>query len=75
MRERCPITDERMIDDCYITIEFGYGSTKDCWTYKFHPVSDKVGQAVLETIQSLAKDGVDVDDFGKDEMDDHFGVK
>ena len=73
---KCPITDrEDMIDDCYITIEFGYGSEKDCWTYKFHPVHDSVGIEVLKTIQSMAKKGVDVDDFGKDEMDDIFGVK
>lgn len=51
---KCPVTNrEDMIDDCHITIEFGYGSDLDCMTYKFSPVHDSVGKEVLKTIDSM----------------------
>jgi len=70
---KCPVTDkEDMIDDCYIEIQFGYGSDKDMWTYKFGDergaVHDIVGKKVLETIQSLMPEGKSVEDFGKDTL-------
>ena len=69
----CPVTDrEDVIDDCYITIEFGYGSDKDMMTYKFNTVHDIVGKKVLETIQSLMPKGRSVEDFGRDTMDELF---
>ena len=38
---KCPVTGrEDMIDDCYIKVEFGYGSDKDLMTYRFGPVHD-----------------------------------
>ena len=66
---KCPVTDRKdMIDDCYITVEFGYGSDKDMWTYNFGPVHDIVGKKVLETIQSLMPPGKSVEDFGIDTL-------
>tara|TARA_R110002110_G_scaffold366486_2_gene576568 strand:+ start:72 stop:377 length:306 start_codon:yes stop_codon:yes gene_type:complete len=66
---KCPITDrDDMIDDCYIEIQFGYGSDKDMWTYNFGPVHDVVGKKVLEAIQSLMPEGKSVDDFGEDTL-------
>ena len=63
---KCPITDkEDMIDDCHITIEFGYGSDRDLTTYTFSPVHDEVGKKVLELIQSMMKSG-SVEAFGRD---------
>ena len=51
---RCPVTGrDDMIDDCHITIEFGYGSDKDLTTYTFSPVHDEVGKKVLELIQKM----------------------
>ena len=66
---KCPITDrDDMIDDCYIEIQFGYGSDKDMWTYNFGPVHDVVGKKVLEAIQSLMPEGKSVDDCGEDTL-------
>ena len=61
-----------MIDDCYIKVEFGYGSDKDLMTYRFGPVHDEVGKKVLALIQMLLPDGKSIEDFGKDETDDYF---
>ena len=70
---KCPVTDrEDVIDDCYIKVEFGYGSDLDLTTYRFGPVHDEVGKKVLGLIQMLMPDGKSVEDFGKDEMDDYF---
>ena len=70
---KCPVTDrEDVIDDCYITIEFGYGSDKDLWTYKFNTVPDSVGKKVLEAIQSMMPEGKSVESFGEDTMAEHF---
>ena len=70
---RCPITGrDDMIDDCHITIEFGYGSDKDLTTYRFSPVHDEVGKKVLEAIQSLMPEGRSVEDFGENVMEQYF---
>ena len=72
--EKCPVTGrDDMIDDCYIEIQFGYGSDKDMWTYKFGPVHDTVGKGVLNLVQSYmdtAKPPIarSVDDFGEDTL-------
>ena len=69
----CPVTDSKdVIDDCYITIEFGYGSDKDMTTYRFNKVQDEVGKKVLEVIQSMMPEGRSVEDFGRDTMAEHF---
>ena len=66
---KCPVTNrEDFIDDCYIEIQFGYGSDKDMWTYNFGAVHDIVGKKVLETIQSLMPKGKSVEDFGEDTL-------
>ena len=66
---KCPVTNrEDFIDDCYIEIQFGYGSDKDMWTYNFGAVHDIVGKKVLETIQSLMPEGRSVEDFGVDTL-------
>ena len=70
---KCPVTDrEDMIDDCYIKVEFGFGSDKDLMTYRFGPVHDEVGKKVLEAIQSVMPKNRSVEEFGEDEMDDYF---
>jgi len=70
---KCPITNkEDMIDDCHITIEFGYGSDKDLTTYTFSPVHDEVGKKVLAYIQSISEKGVDIENFARDVMDETF---
>ena len=61
-----------MIDDCYIRVEFGFGSDKDLMTYRFGPVHDEVGKKVLGLIQMLMTNGKSVEDFGKDETEDYF---
>jgi hypothetical protein len=33
--KKCPITNNNVIDDCHIRIEFGYGSDLDLTTYEF----------------------------------------
>ena len=70
---KCPITNkEDMIDDCHITIEFGYGSDKDLTTYTFSPVHDEVGKKALAYIQSISEEGVDVENFARGVMDETF---
>lgn len=70
---KCAITNkEDMIDDCHITIEFGYGSDKDLTTYTFSPVHDEVGKKVLAYIQSISEKGVDIENFARDVMDETF---
>ena len=68
----CPITNKDVLDDCHITIEFGYGSDKDLFTYKFSPVHDEVGKKVLKYIQSIMPKGKSVEKFGKNVMHEYF---
>ena len=72
---KCPISNkEDMIDDCHITIEFGYGSDKDLWTYTFSPVHDEVGKSVLKFLQTISVNkNFNVEDFGRDIMEQEFG--
>lgn len=70
---KCPISNkEDVIDDCHITIEFGYGSDKDLTTYTFSPVHDEVGKKVLAYIQSISEKGVNIENFARDVMDETF---
>ena len=69
----CPVTGrDDMIDDCHITIEFGYGSDKDMWTYHFNTIHDSVGKKVLEAIQSMMPEDRSVESFGTDTMAECF---
>ena len=70
----CPITNKDVLDDCHITIEFGYGSDKDMTTYQFSPVHDEVGKKVVAYIQSLMPKGRSVEEFGRNVMDELFDV-
>tara|TARA_Y100001937_G_C7129868_1_gene336759 strand:- start:353 stop:592 length:240 start_codon:yes stop_codon:yes gene_type:complete len=72
---KCPISNkEDMIDDCHITIEFGYGSDKDLQTYIFSPVHDEVGKSVLKFLQTISVNkNFNVEDFGRDVMEEEFG--
>jgi len=69
----CPITNKDVLDDCHITIEFGYGSDKDMTTYTFSPVHDEVGKKVISYIQSLMPKGHSIEEFSVDVMDELFG--
>lgn len=69
----CPITNKDVLDDCHITIEFGYGSDKDMTTYTFSPVHNEVGKKVISYIQSLMPKGHSVEEFSVDVMDELFG--
>jgi hypothetical protein len=75
MTKKCPITNKKVIDDCHITIEFGYGSSKDLTTYTFSPVHDEVGKKVLESIQSMMQENEDIEKYGKNVMHEYFGEK
>jgi hypothetical protein len=68
----CPITNRQVIDDCHISIEFGYGSDLDMTTYKFSPVHDEVGKKVVKYIESLMPRGHSVEEFGRNVMDELF---
>ena len=68
----CPITNKDVLDDCHISIEFGYGSDKDMTTYTFSPVHDEVGKKVLSYMQSLMPIIHSVEDFSICVMDDLF---
>lgn len=69
----CPITNKEVIDDCHITIEFGYGSDLDMTTYSFSPVHDEVGKKVIKYIESLMPKGHSAQEFATNVMDDIFG--
>ena len=71
--ENCPITNKQVIDDCHITIDFGYGSDLDMTTYKFSPIHDEVGKKVLSYIQSLMPKGHSIEEFGTNVIDELFG--
>jgi len=63
---RCAITDsEDVIDDCYIEIQFGYGSPRDLETYNFGPVLHEVGEDILQYIVSKMSKGKKLKDFKK----------
>jgi hypothetical protein len=60
----CAITNKNdVIDDCYIKLEFGYGSKRDMETYSFGPVRDKTAEKILQYIGTLLKKNKTLDDF------------
>lgn len=71
----CAITGvDKVIDDCHVTIEFGYGSSKDLHTYQFSPITERVGVDILDYIQKvLDENGADksIEDFRTDKRTDH----
>lgn len=72
MNKKCPITNDDVIDDCHIRIEFGYGSDLDLMTYEFSAVSDQVGKALLKTIQDMMIDDQSVEQFSRDTTHEEF---
>ena len=84
---KCKITNKETLDDCHITIEFGYGSELDFTTYEFSPVHESVGKEILKFIdEMLVSDYKDhpilgvqvekkrsVEDFSRNTMDEYFG--
>ena len=71
----CAITGvDKVIDDCHVTIEFGYGSSKDLHTYQFSPITERTGVDILNYIQGLlnaAGGGKSVEHFRTDKQSDH----
>ena len=74
MNKKCLITNEHVIDDCHIRIEFGYGSDLDLTTYEFSAVSDQVGKAALQAIQQLMTGNQSVEQFSRDVTEETFGL-
>jgi hypothetical protein len=61
---KCAITNKKdVIDDCYIQLNFGYGSRRDMETYKFGPVRDKTAEKILQYIGKQLKKDKTLDDF------------
>ena len=63
---RCVVTDsEDVIDDCYIEIQFGYGSPRDLETYNFGAVKHEIGEDILKYIVSRMAEDKKLEDFKK----------
>ena len=61
-RERtCDLTNTPMINDCYVRITFGYDSELNRHTYRFS-TCDKVGQQIIQYINTLYTNGKTIDD-------------
>jgi hypothetical protein len=70
--QTCPISNKQVLDDCHISIEFGYGSDLDMTTYSFSSIHDEVGKKVVAYIQSLMPKGHSVEEFATNVMADLF---
>lgn len=69
----CIFTGEDVIDDCYVKIDFGYGANKDGMLYEFGPVSEQVGDELLNLLQHKLKSG-SISDYGKETFHTEFKV-
>lgn len=69
----CIFTGQNVIDDCYIKIDYGYGANKDGSLYEFGPVSEQIGDEILDSLQHKLKSG-DVSDYRKDTFHTQFEV-
>lgn len=67
----CIFTGEDVIDDCYVRIDYGYGANKDGLLYEFGPVSEQVGDELLELLQLKLKSG-SITDYRKDTFNTQF---
>jgi hypothetical protein len=73
---KCSITgNPGVIDDCHITIEFGYGSDKDMTTYQFSPVADETGKKILKYISTLMPRHITVAEHARDVLEETFGER
>ena len=71
----CCITDRvDVVDDASISIEFGFGSTRDMQTFRFPLINHDVAESILQFIQSLMVEGRSVtdSDFLTDYLDEGF---
>ncbi len=76
---KCVVTNNPVIDDCSIMIDFGYGSDRDLQSFEFNTVSDELGEEILQLIASkLPKDkklnDFRVDSFALADQFDRSGV-
>ena len=69
----CIFTGNDVIDDCYIKIDYGYGANKDGMLYEFGPVSEQVGDELLESLQNKLKSG-SISDYSKETFHTEFKV-
>jgi hypothetical protein len=68
----CAITGKTgVVDDCSVTIEFGYGSDRDFMKYTFTPVHHDTGVRILNYIQTLMPSGNKVKFHGKNTLTDN----
>lgn len=64
---KCIVTDQPTLEtECEITIEFGYGSSRDLTKYTFSPVCHAAGVKILHYIQQMSSK--DAEQF-KEEME------
>ena len=68
----CVFTNNDVINDCYITVEFGFGAVKDGLSYKFGPVVEEVGESVLNLLQSKLPTDVNIKQFEHNDMEELF---
>ncbi len=65
---KCVVTEQQVIDDCSIRIEFGYGSARDLQTFEFNPISDELGEEILQFIKSKLNTSKRLEDFRVDDF-------
>ena len=63
---KCVVTNEPVIDDCSIRIDFGYGSNRDLQSFEFNTVSDELGEEILQLIASKLPKGKKLNEFRVD---------
>lgn len=68
LTHKCAFTDNGMIDDCGIEIDFGYGSNRDLQSFTFKNVSDGMGEKVLKFLNDSFVNGKTIRDYGHDSL-------
>lgn len=63
---KCVVTNDPVIDDCSIRIDFGYGSNRDLQSFEFNTVSDELGEEILQLIASKLPKDKKLNDFRVD---------
>ena len=63
---KCVVTNNPVIDDCSIIIDFGYGSNRDLQSFEFNTVSDELGEEILQLIASKLPKDKKLNDFRVD---------
>jgi hypothetical protein len=65
VKDVCIFTGDNVINDCYVRIDYGYGANKDGTLYEFGPISEEIGDEILDLLQHKLKDG-DISDHRKE---------